>query len=235
MSSKRFNQPWVTRKVKQFSRHKKRAFSKSKDTGSKQDISHFKTLQKQSRQECWTGYHSFVQDIVITGRNPKKLYSYIKRCDSSGIAPLKAQGVVVHRDPKMKATILNEQFSGVFNTEDSSSIPTMDSTPSPDMLQFSIGVEGVKKLLQDLDIHEATGPDNIPTRVLKDYTDQMAPILTLIYQASLQQGEKYQMIGERPTLLPYSRRVTIVILPTAGPYHSHPSVVSWWNMSSTAR
>ena len=63
--------------------------------------------------------------------------------------------------------------------------PPMDSTPSLDMLQFSIGVEGVKKLQQDLDIHKATGPDNIPTRLLKDYADKMAPILTLIYQASL--------------------------------------------------
>ena len=46
--------------------------------------------------------------------NKKKLFSLIKdkRCDSSGISPLKKDGIQ-RDDPRDKADILNEQFSSV--------------------------------------------------------------------------------------------------------------------------
>ena len=44
-------------------------------------------------------------------------------------------------------------------------------------------------LLVNLDPHKATGPDNIPTKLLKETAQQMAPLLTLIFQASLNQGK----------------------------------------------
>ena len=65
----------------------------------------------------------------------------------------------------------------------------MTGSPSPDMNNITVGTNGVKKLLQDLDIHKASGPDNIPTRFLKDHAEELASVLSLIYTASLQQGE----------------------------------------------
>ena len=47
---------------------------------------------------------------------------------------------------------------------------------------------GVRKLLEAVKPHKATGPDAIPARLLKDYAAEIAPVLTLIYQASLDQG-----------------------------------------------
>ena len=43
-------------------------------------------------------------------------------------------------------------------------------------------------LLDNFDPYKAIGPDNTPTRLLKEIAQQMAPILTLIFQASLDQG-----------------------------------------------
>jgi len=40
-----------------------------------------------------------------------------------------------------------------------------------------------------LDPHKAPGPDNIPTKLLKETAQQMAPLLTIIFQASLNQGK----------------------------------------------
>ena len=190
MSSTRFNQPWVTRKVKRLSKRKKRAYHKARDSGTEHDINRYKSIRTETRNECRTAYHTYIRDIITTDRNPKKLYSYVKgkRRDNSGVSSLKADGVA-HSDPRMKANILNNQFSGVFTTEDTSFIPHIEGTPSPDMHHFSVTVQGVKKLLLDLDTHKAAGPDNIPTRYLKDCADELAPAITLIYQASLQQGE----------------------------------------------
>ena len=47
---------------------------------------------------------------------------------------------------------------------------------------------GVRKLLGTVKPHKVTGPDSIPVRLLKDYAAEIAPVLTLIYQASLNQG-----------------------------------------------
>ena len=43
-------------------------------------------------------------------------------------------------------------------------------------------------LLEAVKPHKVTGPDAIPARLLKDYAAEIAPVLTLIYQASLDQG-----------------------------------------------
>ena len=49
--------------------------------------------------------------------------------------------------------------------------------------------KGVHKLLSDLKTHKATGPDSKPAYVLKSAADQLAPILTRLYQYSLDFGE----------------------------------------------
>ena len=49
-------------------------------------------------------------------------------------------------------------------------------------------MEGVIQLLKNLDQYKAEGPDEIPARFLKEMADQIAPVLVLIYQATLNQG-----------------------------------------------
>ena len=47
----------------------------------------------------------------------------------------------------------------------------------------------MQKLLQNLNPHKASGPGNIPSRLLKETAAEIAPALTLLFQSSLQQGE----------------------------------------------
>ena len=47
---------------------------------------------------------------------------------------------------------------------------------------------GVAKMLRNIKPHKATGLDEIPARLLKEAADQLDPILTLIFQASYNQG-----------------------------------------------
>jgi len=88
----------------------------------------------------------------------------------------------------MKARILNDQFSSVFTEEDTSYSPSMDGTSYPTMESVTITVHGIMKLLQGLNPHKAQGPDNIPPRLLKEFAFELAPALTLLFQASLKQG-----------------------------------------------
>ena len=94
----------------------------------------------------------------------KRFWKYIKslRKDCVGIPSLTTDGV----KSEDKADILNHQFSSVFTDEDLSSVPSPTSS-FPIMPNISLNVEGIYKLLNDLDVDKAPGPDKIPNRILK--------------------------------------------------------------------
>ena len=62
----------------------------------------------------------------------------------------------------------------------------MGPSPFPDLEQIQIQPNGIKSFFSALNPHKATGPDNISGRFLKELT----PALTLIFQASLHQGQE---------------------------------------------
>ena len=49
--------------------------------------------------------------------------------------------------------------------------------------------QGVEQILSELKPHSTSGPDMIPTYLLKQLTPQLAPALSLLYQVSLDQGQ----------------------------------------------
>ena len=58
------------------------------------------------------------------------------------------------------------------------------------ILASYIQTEGVRKLLQELDPHKATVPDdNIPANLLKLTSPEIAPLLVLVFTASVIQGK----------------------------------------------
>jgi len=176
------------RKIKRLSRRKKRAYKKAKTSGNVDDTERYKRLQKDTTYECKKAYNTYIGDMVAD--SPKKLYSFIssKRCDSSGVPLLKKDGIG-YSDPRNKASILNDQFCSVFTDEVQDNMPSMPTPPAPDMPAFQVHQNGIEKLLQELNPHKAQGPDNIPTRFLKEFAAELAPCLTLIFKASLKQGK----------------------------------------------
>jgi hypothetical protein len=47
----------------------------------------------------------------------------------------------------------------------------------------------LRKLLKNLDPTKATGPDQIPARILKQFAAEFAPHLTTIFNTSITKGE----------------------------------------------
>ena len=56
------------------------------------------------------------------------------------------------------------------------------------MQNFNITVPGVTKLLKTLKIHKAAGPDGIVPRLLSEFSEQLAPPLTFIFNKSIESG-----------------------------------------------
>ena len=57
------------------------------------------------------------------------------------------------------------------------------------MNNIEVSEKGVLKLLQNLRQNKATGPDSIPTYILKIGAKELSPILTKIFQWSLDTGQ----------------------------------------------
>jgi len=121
-------------------------------------------------------------------RDPRKsllhvLYK-IKECDTNGVSPLNSNGTK-QSDSQTKAEILNNQFVSVFTTEDTNSIPYINSKYK-DVQHITVTRNG----LQDVNVHMATGPDNISGMMLKSLCEELlvVDILVLIFQTSLDCG-----------------------------------------------
>ena len=56
---------------------------------------------------------------------------------------------------------------------------------------FDITINGVKKLIIELNPHKVQGPNGLPPRFLKDFASEIAPALILVFQASLTQGQDH--------------------------------------------
>ena len=119
----------------------------------------------------------------------KKLHSYIrnKRNDNNGVAPLLENGKLLHTPVDM-ANCLNRQFGSVFS-KPTTTPPDLGPSPHPNMSDINITQNGVKLLLSKQKINKAAGPDKISARILREASDQIAPALTLLFNASYHQGK----------------------------------------------
>ena len=62
-------------------------------------------------------------------------------------------------------------------------------TNIPPMSDIDFTTEGVAKLLHGLNPNKATGPDDIPARILQLAANELAPVLQIIFQKSLDTGK----------------------------------------------
>ena len=104
-----------------------------------------------------------------------------------GVPPLK-NGSDTVSDQVGKANILNSFFKSVFTNEKTSNLPDLQQTV-PDIEPLEIVADGIEKLLRDLNPSKASGPDNIPNKILKECSVELAPLLAALFNQSLTSGE----------------------------------------------
>ena len=122
-------------------------------------------------------------------KRQKKFWSFVKslKNDAFGINTLRENGIL-KTDTLDKANICNRQFQSAFTRESDDEIPSKGTSPFTPMGEITVDPNGVLKLLNNLKIHKAPGPDGLSARVLKECSSEIAPILALIYNETLAQG-----------------------------------------------
>ena len=122
-------------------------------------------------------------------KRQKRFWSFVKslKKDASGINTLRENGIL-KTDTLDKANICNRQFQSAFTRESDDEIPSKGTSPFTAMGEITVDPKGVIKLLNNLNIHKAPGPDGLSARVLKECSSEIAPVLTYIFNESLAQG-----------------------------------------------
>ena len=172
-------------------RRRNKSHKKAKQTGLNSDWEKFKELRKQATKALAKSYKDYVNNHIGDSlkTNPKRFWSFIKanKRENIGIPTLRVndQPIINDRD---KANALNNQFSSVF-TQEKHPIPQIAPSTYPNIPLLEIGIDGVIKQLENLNQNKATGPDELPARVLKETAKQIAPIITQIFQQSYNTGK----------------------------------------------
>ena len=192
--------PWINNSLRKLINKKNRLYyKKRKDSNHTSQYKKLKAeVQKQQREAYWKYIETMICDLPVSEPDqpslnqakPKKLFQYIKsiRTDKSGIPALKKDGILTS-DTIEKANILNEQFQSVFTSEPKDTIPDKGPSQHPNIPTLTISTPGIMKLLNDINPHKATGPDNINGHILKELKEQIAPILQLIFTKSFETGQ----------------------------------------------
>ena len=128
--------------------------------------------------------------LTNDNKNPKRFWNFLKsrKKDSTGVAPLKKEGLTFS-DSLNKVNIMGDQFCSVFTQEDMSELPDLGQSRTPSVHPIKVNIKGVLKLLKDIKPHKATGPDNIPGRLLKEAAEELAPGLAHLFQISIDNGK----------------------------------------------
>ena len=199
------SKPWITAEIRKIAKRHERVYKKKKKQSLPELEKEQKELRRQKQRMVRRSYWDYVNRTLTKdnessdetkARPNKKFYSFIKhqRSSNCGVAPLKVEGQLV-TDPTAKAETLNRQFQSVFSEgrhytdEEFSAKCKMTGNPPDNILSdIEVKEEGIKKLLAKLNPHKAVGPDKISPRILRDLAEEIAPILTIIYQSSLNTG-----------------------------------------------
>jgi len=163
--------PWLGHKLRRAIKRKNKLYFKARKSRNHQQWQKYKQAKRDVQRAIHHAERNYINNILIDGlekNDTKPFWKYVKckKQESIGVAPLR-KGTQLNSDSKVKAQILNEQFQSVFTKEDDSH-PHLDGPPHPPIPALDISVDGVRKLLNGLKVNKASGPDNIPNRVLRE-------------------------------------------------------------------
>ena len=99
------------------------------------DWAQYYNLKRECQREYRRAYNNYVMGLVDDSNNvSKRMWTYVKskRTNHCGVAPLK-QNDETFNDPRDKAKILNNYFTSVFTSEDTSTIPTLNYNIYPNI------------------------------------------------------------------------------------------------------
>ena len=184
--------PWINHNVKKQIRKKKALYKKAKGNHALWPM--YLKKEKEVKQLIEKSYLDYINGLMEENEGDKgvskRLWSFIRsrKKDTSGISVLQNADGIHTSDSRAKAKLLSDQYKSVFTEEDTTNMPQMSTTQHPSARPLKITKNGIIKQLEKLNPRKAIGPDLIPTTIIKEHREIIAPMLTHLFQQSIDNG-----------------------------------------------
>jgi hypothetical protein len=183
--------PWVDAEVKHQSNIKERIRRKYLRTGKVRYYHQYKELSKEVKNLVQGKFNQHVLNCARNiNANPRSFWSLAKRKNKNSSFPQTMRWKdEIAETPHGKAELFNRFFCSVFTKTPPQHIaPHVEVTMDPHLGNITAEEDFVLKQLKKLDISKATGSDGIPSIILKQCAEELAPSLTRVINLSLRTG-----------------------------------------------
>ena len=172
LSKTKHSYPWITPSIRNLQRKRDRHYVQAVKTRAPEHWHTFKQIRKQCKDSITTSHKTYLKEMFNEKdlkANPKPFWTYIKslRKENQGIPTLQTPSGIPAATNISKATTLVNQFTSVFTKEITETLPNLHSV-HPEMPKISFGLEGIVKLLSNINHTKAAGPDKLPARLLSN-------------------------------------------------------------------
>jgi hypothetical protein len=186
-TSSRYSLPWLDSSLRRLIKRKNRLYRKIKKSSDEGMQAKFKNVKHECQKQIRNAHKIFVKSILEKGlqeNNNKAFWKYIKskKQDNFGIQPLRLDGRLFS-DDVTKSEILSTQFQSVFSTNNCKP-KLLPLLKYPRIAVLEISQNGITKLLKEINVTSASGPDDISNRVLQHCASELSPVLTYIFRQS---------------------------------------------------
>ena len=192
----RHSLPWIGPRLRKNIKKKNRTYWKARNAPFRQRFKlqeQYRNQQRSVQRQIKEAHDAYMDSLFEDddGNLSKMFYKAVKakKRDSVGVSPLRSKNGKLDSTPRGKAKILSDQYSSVFKKDSGKQQPPTSGPRMRAMPNIKVTAKGVEKLLLTLNPKKAVGPDKVPTILLKEHADVMAPILQVIYQQSLDTGK----------------------------------------------
>jgi hypothetical protein len=193
-NGKKFKPKWLNGTIKKSVKKKHELFKKYMKSQQSYDYRQYLFYRNECNRVVKKAKRQYERKLAKECKeNPKYFWRYVqsKTKSSTGISSLNNADGKLSVSDQEKADTLNSFFASVFTKENLDNVPeTEEGSRSDGVLLPDIQVtpEAVKNKLKELNPTKAQGPDNIPPRVLKELSKELALPLSILFNKSLEAG-----------------------------------------------
>ena len=177
---------WINKHVIRLCRQKRRRFAIYCKDRSDENLRIYKKVEKQCKNAVRRAKRNFEKKLSQdSNKKPFNAYMKSKTKSTSNVGPLKVNGNVIS-DSNSMATILNDYFSSIFTQHHDKTIPHLPPENFKEELKLLfITKHMVEEKLKKLKDSPSSGPDCIPSLILKRFSSLLAGPLAIIFNKSI--------------------------------------------------
>jgi hypothetical protein len=151
------------------------------------EFSMLRSRQKQLQKQCYSHYITQTENAIKT--DPKKLHNYVKSQEPHTCYPQNMfYRDISSSDTRTVCDLFGEFFDSSFQATQTSITPEVDVSSEIDVGVIRFETRDISLKLKNLDLTKGAGPDGIPPLFIVTCSEELAPILSILYRKSYTEG-----------------------------------------------